>query len=206
VDFRRFSLAGLLLLGVGSFDVRAQANPTAQKQLTMPPDDPRGNCGLIYGKGHSFWVCAPTGWILDNQVLAKDGVYAAFYPHSSTFDEAMHSATVMYVNTMTKSIASQATVGDAMKTDSDGTAKRMPGVTIEKRPDLKTKDSIAQVQSFVPHGGGRYEAVAYIDSPNVIVMCILTSAIQEAFDRDYPEFEKLVGSYEYFTNNVDIKK
>jgi hypothetical protein len=61
------------------------------------------------------------------------------------------------------------------------------------------------VQLFAPGGFNRYEASAYIDSPKVIIMFVMTSKNVDAFKRDYPAFVQFVQSYAFMSSNVTIQ-
>lgn len=57
------------------------------------------NTGLVFGKGHAFWLTAPSGWVLDNASGAADGLVAVFYRVGESWK---HAKVAMYVNTVEK--------------------------------------------------------------------------------------------------------
>jgi hypothetical protein len=196
----RFCVA-LSVLVLSSFRILAGQIPERAADASA-----NGSCGLVYGKGHAFFVCAPKGWVLDNGILNDDGIYAAFYPESSSWAKAKEEGTVMYVNTAKKGKSNE-DVASLMKSDAADTKANAPKAEIHEAEALKTKkDAAARVQQFTPGSYDRFEAVAYIDSPEVIVMIVMTSKDSKTFKRDYPAFKELVGSYEFMTTNVQLPK
>lgn len=176
-----------------------------QTQASGTGKPANGDCGLVYGKGHAFWVCAPKGWLLDNSILSKDGIYAVFYPEGSSLANAKESGTFMYVNTSKKANPNE-DITTLMRNDATDTKAKVPKAEIHEAEAIKVKDIVARVQQFTPGAFDRFEAVAYIDSPEVIVMIVMTSKNAQAFDRDYHVFKELVGSYSFMTSNVTLPK
>jgi hypothetical protein len=162
-----------------------------------------GNCGILYGKGHMFSVCAPKGWVLNNSMHEQTGLWAVFYPDGSSWDEAKGSGSVMYVNTTGKGKGQQ-NVAELMAFDAEATKKDAPRVEIAKRTAIKITEESATVQEFRHSGFDRFEAVAYIDTQKLIVMIAITSKDEISFKRDYPAFEELVRSYKFFSSNVTV--
>jgi len=162
------------------------------------------NCGMVYGKAHSFLVCAPSGWILDNSIGSQDGIYAAFYPNGSSWESAKQSGTVMYVNTFDKPDDNY-TVAKAIAFDADNTKRTDQSAIPKKGEPIKLGDLAVPVQLFTPGGFNRFEASAYIDSPKVIIMFVMTSKDEDAFKRDYLAFVQLVQSYKFLSSNVTVQ-
>lgn len=161
----------------------------------------RGECGMVYGDEHAFTVCAPKGWVLDNSILNEQGIYAVFYPSDSTWSRAKENGTFMYVNTARKADESP-TVAALMATDAQDTRAHAPAVQVSEAKPITTGDSVARVQKFERGAFNRYEAVAYLDSPKIIVMFVITSSDGQSFRQDYPTFEELVASYKFLTTDV----
>jgi hypothetical protein len=180
-----------------------QMQPTPPNPVHDSAKSPEGDCGLVYGTGHSFWVCAPAGWHLDNEAMAASGIHAVFYPSNSSFNSAMANGTVMYANTMPRSQSDGGSLAEAMKKDAQAVAKQYPETAIKALPNLATKSEAASVQQFFR--ANNYEAVAYVESPQVIVLLVISSTTQAGFDKDYPAFKELVNSYSYFTDSVKVR-
>ena len=193
-----------LCLVLSVFVLSSLSIVTGQTSAKKASDTPAsGDCGLVYGKGHAFWVCAPKGWVLDNGILNDQGIYAAFYPQGSSWDKAKENGTVMYVNTARKAPPDD-DVATLMKNDAEDTKADAPKAEIHEADPIKTKKVTARVQQFTPGAFDRFEAVAYIDSPEVIVMIVVSSKDAKTFNRDYPVFKELVGSYEFMTADVHL--
>lgn len=168
---------------------------------------------MIYGKDHFLSVCAPKGWILDNQNpdMAKNGVFATFYRTGITFQEALARHSIMYVNVVLKGDGEQNASG-LMKGDAERTKRDSPNLVIERAKPIiipAGKDTPAvqvPVQSFLNDYHGAYESVAYIENDKTIAMVVITSASDELLNQDYPDFVKLVESYRFFGSNVTIER
>ncbi len=160
-------------------------------------------CGIVYGESHAFTICAPKGWQLDNSILNEQGIYAAFYPTGSTWNLAKDSGTVMYINTLGKG-AGNDNVAESMKGDVERTKRQAPQVKTTEVERIKTPDGDARVQRFEHSMYDRFEAVAYLDSPKIIILFVMTSKDSKSFQRDYPAFQELVKSYKFLSSTVTI--
>lgn len=196
------NLALLLAFLVPQLAAQAAPQAPAQGGGKSTKDD---NCGMIYGKAHSFTFCAPKGWLLDNSIGNQEGIYAVFYPQGSSWDEANQSGSIMYINTFGKP-DDQYTIAKAMAFDAADTKKQSPSSVAKQGDPIKLGDLSVPVQVFSPGGFNRFEASAYIDSPKVIIMFVISSKTEEAFTRDYPAFIKLVQSYYFLSSNVTIQQ
>ncbi len=159
--------------------------------------------GIVYGEQHAFLISAPPGWILDNESAADQGIHAVFYPKGSSWDKA---PAVMYANSVKKHKGA-ATVQEFINSDFARFKKSNPKIAISEGRPLKTEDGkIAQVRVFKGDQWGNWEAAAYIDEPVAVVILVLSARSQEAFQKSLPAFEKLVGSYRFFTEDVKLPK
>jgi hypothetical protein len=171
-----------------------------RRTASSSPLTEEGNCGIVYGEGHAFRVCAPKGWVLDNTILNEEGIYAVFYPKGRTWSEAKDNRTFMYINTARKG-AEHPTAAALMKTDAEDTRQKAPAAAISEQQRIHTKNGDARVQTFQHGEFDRFEAVAYLDSPKIIVMIVTTSKDAQSFGRDYSAFEELVKSYEFLSTD-----
>jgi hypothetical protein len=110
----------------------------------------------------------------------------------------------MYINTSGKG-AGHDELAESMKGDVERTKKQAPLVKITEVDRIKTPDGDARVQQFEHSMYDRFEAVAYLDSPKIIVLFVMTSKDGKSFERDYPAFQELVKSYKFLTSHVEIK-
>jgi hypothetical protein len=194
----------VILLGFSLACHAAQQAPdTPGKNPSAQPKHDGADCGMLYGIGHFLSICAPHGWILDNSVLSEQHIYAVFYPKGSSFSIAKDTGTFMYANTARREESS--TIENFMKADEAEARQQYPQAVIQKGKLIPIKkETPAPVLLFLPGGFGRYEAVAYIESPKVITMLVMTSKSKKSFDKDYPAFEELVKSYVFFGADVTI--
>ena len=103
-------------------------------------------CGVVYGTGHAFSVCAPKGWVLDNSILNDQGIYAAFYPEGSSWSKAKDDGTVMYVNTAAKGEGED--VGVIMKRDGEWARKNAPQVKIHAGKPISVRGGSPAFKSW----------------------------------------------------------
>ena len=72
---------------------------------------------------------------------------------------------------------------------------------------LKLRDgTTALVNHFSGDKWGNHESVAYIETPTVWVMVVVSSREEPTYKASLPAFGDLVRSYEFFTTKVDIRK
>ena len=159
--------------------------------------------GLVYGSGHSFWISAPNGWILDNSSGVNKGLHAVFYPKGSTWE---NSIAVMYVNTAERK--PDESLDDFIKGDTENFKKKgSPNIKIQNAEPIKTKDGkIARVRLFTGDQWENSEGVAYIQENKVIVVIVLTSRTAADFQKSLSSFQELVKSYQFFTEDVRVEK
>ena len=162
---------------------------------------PEGS-GIVYGNKHAFLVDAPKGWVLDNNAQQNNGLCAVFYPVGSSWAKA---PVVMYANSAVKG-EGQRTVAELIAFDTQSFRKKAPTLRVADLPSIKTKDGDAVVKKFSGDQFNNSEAVAYIDTPEVVVMLVFTSRDEKGFLANYSAFEELVGSYKFFTTDVRIEE
>lgn len=159
--------------------------------------------GLVYGKGHAFWVSAPIGWILDNESGVKQGLHAVFYPKGSTWKD---SSVVMYVNTVFRKPddSLENFIKEDIETFKEKGSNNIKVITAD---NIKTNDGKdARVRVFTGDKWGNYEAVAFIPENKIFVMIVLTSRVESGFQKSLESFRSLVGSYKFWTEEVHIEK
>lgn len=196
------STCGMVGQQAATSDTSANSSGVVANTDDMP-------CGMIYGKDHFLSVCAPAGWILDNEVLVKQGIYATFYRKGFSYHDAMARHTVMYANVVLKDKGQQS-AAELMQLDAEKTKRDSPKLVIQHGSpivipgDKGTAEVKVPVQSFLNGYQGSYETVAYIENDKTIVMLVISSASNELLQRDHPDFVKLVQSYRFIGSNVTI--
>ena len=162
------------------------------------------NAGIIYGKGHAFFLTAPKGWVLDNSSGVSHGLHAVFYLEGNSWS---NGTSVMYANTTLKEIQGDEPVEKVIEGDISRFKANSPNLNVIDAAPLLTRDNKkCIVKYFSGDIHGNYEAVAYIDERKVVVMIVLTSRKKEEFDLSLPAFKELVASYQFITDDVRIEK
>ncbi|MGA3372608.1 MAG: hypothetical protein ABSC48_12685 [Terracidiphilus sp.] len=196
---------GILLLAVLAAQLGAQtAQPAPAQGSGVGISTNKPKCGMHYGRSHAFLFCAPSGWTLDNSTSYMDGVFASLYQEGSSWESAKQSGTLMYITTFDKP-NDKYTIAKAMAFDAKDTKKSEKSVVVKQADPINLDDLSAPVQLFAPGPFNRFEAVAYIDSPKVIITFSMTSKDEDAFKRDYPAFVQFVQSYKFMSSNVTVQ-
>jgi hypothetical protein len=194
---------GLIVTLVASLLTHAQQTSPSTKEEGGGKAK-NGNCGLLYGKGHSLTFCAPDGWMLDNGIMNDEGIYAVFYPVGLNWKEAKDSGTIMYINVVAKE--PDTTVEKMMEADTNEVKHNTPSTVVKKGEPIANGNLSAQTLQFAPGAFDRYEAVAYLSEEKVLVMFVVSSKNESIFKKDYPAFVRLVQSYKFLSSNVTIQQ
>ena len=167
-------------------------------------DQDNCNCGIIYGKNHSFKLTAPSGWVLDNKSGAQQGIHAVFYEKGKSWAQA---ETVMYGNTAELKIPKQENLKELMQYDKGVFKKKYPGIKItEEKNIIINGNTTAIVRFFGSKSYGNYEAIAYIDAGKTGIMIVMSSRTESGFKKAYEKFVELVKSYEFLQDKSILKK
>lgn len=197
------TIGGALLLMIVTAQLGSQsAVPKVKKDNDQSVHT--NECGMPYGKGFWFSFCAPNRWIVDNSIARDVGLNAVIYPAGSSWDSARESGTFMYYNTSQKK-DENSTISQLMASDAAEVKRHEQSAIVKKGKPIQVGGISVPVQLFAPGGFNRFEAVAYIDSPNVIILFIMSSKNEDIFNRDYDSFVRLVQSYKFQGTDVVIK-
>jgi len=158
--------------------------------------------GLIYGKDHAFTVAAPKEWILDNQSGVSQGLHAVFYPEGSNWKD---SIITMYINTV--QMDENKSWSDFIESDIRSFKAKHADLIVQTGESLATTDDKkrADVRYFTGDQWNNHEAVAYIREQKVVVLIVLSSRNEKAYQTALPNFRELVRSYYFITEDVTIK-
>lgn len=159
--------------------------------------------GILYGKGHSYGLTAPKGWVLDNSSGVDQGLHAVFYPEGESWSTGK---AVMYTNVAVLDTAAGETAHAVMERDMRSMKEARPALRTTLLDTLATSEQRrkAVVQRFDFGQDGNQESVAYIDEGHVLVMVVLTARDKRSHDRAVKAFRDLVASYWWLTANVNI--
>lgn len=160
----------------------------------------KGDCGVINGEHHSYTVCAPKGWIFDNQSGVSQGLHAVFYPAGSSWQ---NSSVVMYMNWAAKEDVIR-NIDDLVKYNIERFKKNgSPNVKAQFIRKIKNeKDAKGQIWAFTGDKWGNYEWVCYFNEKRGIVMAVLSSRKKEDFESSRNAFIELSKSYSFVPNGA----
>lgn len=178
---------------------------SAVPALSAESKKSKNDSGIIYGNNHSFMLTAPNGWVLDNKSGVPNGLHAVLYPVGSSWTNA---TAVMYANTVDKSVSGNETLDKVIEHDVDTFKKRSQNLALKEGDFLSTssQNKKATAKHFSGDLYNNYEAVAYIDENKVVVIIVLSAKNRDAYEKSLPSFKELVGSYQFFTEDVRIDK
>ena len=168
--------------------------------VAFSADSTNGNCGIIYGDKHSFSICAPKGWILDNRSGVPQGLHAVFYPEGKTWQ---NSNVVMYVN--------WALIDDEIKNIKDLVQLNVDRFKINGSPNIYAKfidkvknerKQIGELWEFTGDKWGNYERLCYFQEKNGIALLILSSRNKDDFESSKKALIELAKSYFFVTEDV----
>lgn len=155
-----------------------------------------GKSGLVYSGNTSFFIDAPTGWVMDPGVAQRIGLPVVLYPMGSSWSKA---DSVMYAN-LTDKAGAKKDVASVIRDDTAKAKSKYAG-PITKEKTLKTQDKRdAVVYRF--DGAGKdhkgVERVAYIDLPKSVALLVLSSKTKAGFGKSETSFDAFVQSFAYF--------
>jgi len=154
----------------------------------------------MYRDGAGFFIDAPKGWVVDQEVGKQHGTCCVYYPKGTTWDNA---ETVMYPNIATKG-PGQRTLDEFMESDLKSFRTHDPAMKYEDAKDVPLQNKrVAKVRIFHGVNRGSSEAVAYVDEEKIIALFVMSSKTEKGFNTSMPLFRSAVQSYLYMNVNVD---
>lgn len=159
--------------------------------------------GLLYGYNHAFYLTAPVGWIMDTESGKDMGITAVFYPQGSSWADG---ETVMYTTFTSFDTTKNETLKDVLRYDSVQYKTSSPNIRITQQKSVPVgKGRMASVWSYSGDVNGNYELVAYIPEHKGVTMIIISSRSKNGCTNNYRNFESLVKSYRFLTDQVNIQ-
>ena len=164
--------------------------PTSARQT-------EAGAGILYGTNHAFGFVAPKGWVLDTQVAADLGVYAAFYPKGTTWQ---NSRAVAYARARDRTAAIQ--TGDDVARDTVAEFRRdgNPHEKTRFAGAIRAGKTIGRMFYFTGDRYGNYEAAVYFAERKTINFFVLTARDKWEFERSLPAFRALTASYVFVSD------
>lgn len=157
--------------------------------------------GIIHGPNHAYSIQAPKGWVLDNEIWAKEGIFAVFYKAGGSLDA---SPIVAYTMVQEKSPDG---IEKHIKADMGYTLKGSKTAKVERRQALRTQDgrkALVFTVSGVPKQNPEW--MAYIDAPTVVILVSVSVRDLKDFEQGKVLLEGLVSSISWFTDKVTYGK
>ena len=146
--------------------------------------------GVFYLKDTAISLTAPKGWVLDEEA-GRPRFQGVFYPVGSTWAT---SETVMYVNTLARSI--EPNLEAFIAEDVAQERAESPSLQVRAGEPIRLSDGkSARVNLLTGDKWGNIESVAYIDTPSDYVAIVLTSKTEAAYKSAQAAFIELVKSY-----------
>lgn len=176
------------------------AQGTSGQNAASAPGKDEPQTGIIYGGDHAYMLTAPEGWVLDNQVLADQGIFAVFYPKG----DSVNGNWVAYSRVM--GLDPKGLLASALA-DMEGMKQQSPHYTWKRLPDIGTSDkNTAIVFSTSGDSLGNAEYLAYIQTPTHVVFISAVTKTPADQGKLKPAFESLVKSFSWITDKVLITK
>ena len=151
------------------------------------------NCGVVYGEHYAFAICAPEGWVLDNQSGIKQGLNAVLYPSGSSWES---SDVVMYANWADKNERVKG-IDDLVRLNLfNFKSSGSPNIKAQLYDIIKTENGgECQIWQYSGDKWGNYEWVGYFEEKKGIAILVLSTKNIEAFNMGKKAFDKLIESY-----------
>jgi hypothetical protein len=170
----------------------------------MVPGSDDFNSGLVYGPNYSFYLTAPSGWVLDDKSGVSNGFQAVFYPSNFNWK---NSPVVMYANWTYK----DSVIKDIKSfVENDLERARENGnknVTAIKTDTIITnKGQVGEIWSYNGDQWQNSEQICYFEEKNGIVILVLSSRTKNEFDKSIAAFKILLRSYSFLGIKVKTKK
>jgi hypothetical protein len=146
---------------------------------------------MPYGKDWSFAVTVPEGWVGECSAEETHGVTVALWPEGAKWPEAPG---LLYVTTTRRN---GRPLSEVMSADRAEYLRHAPGSSAT--PDApaalaRLKLSVPVVRTEVT-ANGRAELIAYGETPNVVVLIVLTAENPAALDSRREDFVRFVCSF-----------
>jgi hypothetical protein len=165
-------------------------------------DSLKTNTGLIYGHNHSYFLTAPSGWVIDNESGREQDLMAVFYPKGETWADA---ETVMYTTFTSYDTTKNEKLKDVIQYDSTAFIARAPKMKIKAKGTIQiAKNKNAIVYEYADAENNNFERVAYIAENKGVAMIIITSRTKNGLEKNTKKFQSLIKTYRFLTDQVKL--
>lgn len=152
---------------------------------------------VIHPGLYAYRLALPAGWTSAPAQARRVGARLVLFAGGQ--DLAGASA-VVYVNELCK-VECGATLASALARTLQDAHARNPALQVEKLPPLHTAAGSAvpvRLLSGRSAQHGAREALAFIDTPRVVVLAVLTSRAPWSWDAEYRAFGEMVAGFRYY--------
>jgi len=149
------------------------------------------NSGIIYGDNWACLTIAPEGWIMDQESMAHNNIYALFYERGKKFK---FPTPIIYMNT-TKL---RAATDEALQEFIDYAIQRFsrPGTEIsilEKNfPKLNAIYKMKYHVYSIINDRGQFEIIIYMRYKDTCFFLVLNAPTKETLNELYPKMEEII--------------
>jgi hypothetical protein len=165
-------------------------------------DSLKTNTGLIYGHNHSYFLTAPSGWVIDNESGREQDLMAVFYPKGETWADA---ETVMYTTFTSYDTTKNEQLREVIQYDSTAFIARAPKMKIKAKGKIQiAKNKNAIVYEYSDAENKNFERVAYIAEKKGVAMIIITSRTKNGLEKNTKKFQSLIKTYRFLTDQVKL--
>lgn len=149
---------------------------------------------VIHPGVYAYRLALPAGWRSAAKQAGRVGARLVLYTGGHGLAGAR---AVVYVNELCKSDCGATLAGAVARTLADARA-RNPRLRVATLPALHTAAGQAVPVRQLSAGRGAREALAFIDTPRVVVLAVLTSRAPWSWDQDYAAFGDMIAGFRYF--------
>ena len=162
-----------------------------------------GESAILYGRNFSYAVSEPNGWVLDSQAGKSQDLSVVFYKRGQSWQ---NGDAVIYINLNSR--RKGVSLEREAKEDVAEFSKREPDLLIAPAQPLQTRDGRKALTYTFLHRDGKppFEKTAYIQMPTITQTVVLTAKTRASYDAALPTFASIVGSLNFLTDKVTIKK
>lgn len=152
---------------------------------------------VIHTGLYAYRFALPRGWTDSPTQAARIGVRLALFPGGNSLAA---SSTVVYVNELCKQACGTDLAGVVTRTLA-GARARNPQLRVATLPPLRTAAGRAVPVRLLSSDAATQrarEALAFIDTPQVVVLAVLTSKAPWRWHADYSAFGDMIAGFRYF--------
>ncbi len=154
--------------------------------------------GIVYGPKAAFNINAPSGWVLDNQSGAQQGLPCVLYPKGETWANAR---TVIYA----KIASTQYEDVNAFVTMAIKEMKAAHGTPKEKIATGKTYSGNDYFINEYPATKtySQWERVAYVQLPRAVAYLVLSSRDEKSYRKNAGALQEVLKTFIYLEPKIE---